>query len=189
MKWFVGAGPSTVTQRGLAILPQDRFDLSAGDTVISGGVSGRGVISVGVARTLGGTALNARVDATYQLTTSSPADPGRFPNVSFSNRNALRDEALGLQAGVEWNAVPKSTWSPYIVTTIGTLTSRLAWNTDSTETRSNRSHISTGVALNLGVGVRAVLLGANAFVEWRRQMANSVDGSRVMPLIIGVRLR
>ncbi len=144
---------------------------------------------MGVVRTLGGTALNSRMDATYQLTTSSPADPGRFPSASLSNRNAIRDEALGFQAGVEWNAVPKSDWSPYIVTTIGTLTSRLAWNTDSTQTRPNRSDISTGVALNLGVGVRAALLGANAFVEWRRQMANSVDGSRVMPLIIGVRFR
>src|SRR5688500_17237342 len=69
--WFVGGGPSMITQRGYSFLNDDPFhQLSSRDTVLLGGETGRGTATVGLARRLGSSALNLRLETTYQVATS-----------------------------------------------------------------------------------------------------------------------
>ena len=187
LQWFVGAGPSVVSQRGYSILSSDPFAIQSSDTLLLGAVDGRGMALLGVARRLGGSALNLRIDVTYSRSTS-PDGRAVWP-WGLITRSALHEGKLGLLGGFEWNALPSSRWSPYIVTTVGAYQSRLAWNVDSTKTEANRSTRSHAVAAQVGFGIKAVLFGTNLFAESRREWwSSNWNDSRTIPLIVGIRL-
>jgi hypothetical protein len=185
VKWLIGVGPTVVSRRGWLPLRENQFEVTADDTLIRGAATGRGIATLGVTRGLANTALNVRFDATYSLATSAN---GGSESWLARTRAALREETIGFQGGLEWNAIPSSAWSPYITTSVGTAHTRLRWNTDPAAAEPNRSTHSNAVTANFGFGLRAKILGRSAFVESRRQWLSNDRGSSVLPLTFGVRL-
>lgn len=198
VRWSVSGGPSAANGPNGYVPQSDGSGSSFTWTgpIISGANDGRFNLGVGASRALTGS-LKWRLDLMYNLATSgprsdyTPCDPNNPPTGPFDRcggpRPALRDELLLGTLGFQWDALPSSRWSPYLLTTAGVALSRLQWSRDHTATQPDETTLSRGFAYGYGLGMRFPLLGREAFVETRRHRTSHVYSSKFVPLSFGIR--
>lgn len=195
-RWNVAFGPSGILGHNGFVPPpgsNDAFTFQAGDPIITGANQGRFNLGVGLTRPLAGS-LQWRLDLLYILGSSAPAtnylscDGTTPPELMCSwPRAALRDELVLGTLGFQWDALPKSRWSPYLLTTAGVALSRLQWSRDHTSSVGDETTTSRGVVLGYGMGARFPLWRYEGFVETRRHRSAHIYSSKFVPLSIGVR--
>lgn len=136
-RWSVATGP-TMAIIGTGLVCGNQFNCTR-DNAVTGAAHGRHHLGVGVSRPIGRTALVFRADALYNVSVSSANSWTMLPP-GFAARNALRDEWYSLGLGLQWDAMPRKLWSPYLLTSAGLAFNRLGWNDiDVMSTTINRS--------------------------------------------------
>jgi len=168
------------------------FEASSSDTLVTSAARGRVYASLAASHAIPKSSLSARTEFTYQLGTSDPGTTFGFGWGGFTTgpavRAGLREETIGLHQGLEWNAFPGKHGSPYLLTSVGAIGTRLKWNPDSTSAHPNRELRDVALAASIGFGIKARISKVDWFLECRRQ---AVGGSTLvtssMPFMVGAR--
>lgn len=190
VRWSLSTGPTMVLQND-RLVARD-FNLcgqcNPPTYPVSGAEHGQYHFALGVSRELLGSALIVRGEALYNRSVSSPNTyrVTRYPSVT--SRSALRDEAYVADVGLEWDALPSRSWSPYLLTMLGVEFNRLGWSRDPFSSRIDEQYDSFGAIASAGAGMRVRVGKRELFTEWRRYRASSsVYGSSLAPFSFGIR--
>lgn len=168
------------------------FEISSGDTLVTSAATGRAFASLAASHAIPKSSLTSRTEFTYQLGTTDPGTTFGFgwggSTTGPAVRAGLREETIGLHQGLEWNAFPGKHWSPYLLTSVGVIGTRLKWNPDSTSAHPNRELRDVALAASIGIGFKSRIWKVDWFLEGRRQ---AVGGSSLttssLPFMIGAR--
>ncbi len=198
-RWSVAGGPSLFPESGPFAIRgspySDQFSVMPSDTLIRGGRRGRFNLAVGASRPIPGTSLQFRAELLYNRNASTAADNGnagstgdlalpQLPNL----RNAIRDDAYAVAVGTQWDALPGRRWSPYLLTSVGFMHSRLSWSRGPNADRPDDLITSWGPFASYGAGVRVRFGRVEYFSEWRRQLLwHTLLSSRTVPISLGLR--
>jgi hypothetical protein len=193
-RWSLAGGPS-IALRNNRLVPQsgnDQFQFSLTEPIIRGADDGVFNVMLGASRPVAGSALIARVELLYNRAASSsrPSNACLPSFVCLLNhaRPALRDEAFAADVGLEWDALPSKSWSPYLVTTLGVMNSRLGWSRDPSSGRVDEGKSTYGAFAGVGAGVRHRIGKHEYFMEYRRHHTwYSLYGSTSVPFSVGFR--
>ncbi|HEY8174198.1 MAG TPA: hypothetical protein VIF32_00770 [Gemmatimonadaceae bacterium] len=194
-RWSLAGGPSIAFRNG-RFVPQsdgDRSSFQLSKPIIRGAEDGVFNAMLGASRSLAGSALITRVELLYNRAVSSPrpsnaCPPPPFICMSDISRPALRDETFAADLGLEWDALPSRAWSPYLLTTLGVMNSRLGWSRDSTSRHVDENKSTYGAFAGVGAGVRHRIGKHEYFMEYRRHHTwYSLYGSTSVPFSIGFR--
>ena len=184
-RWSLSAGP-TMSLTGKGLVCASEFACTPSN-LITGAHSGRHHVGVGVSRSISGTALVVRADALYNISASG-ANSWTMTRSQLAARNALRDEWYSLGLGLQWDALPTKSWSPYLLTSAGLAFNRIGWNdSDVMSTSINRREDQMGLFGALGAGARVRVSAVELFSEVRRHYSPTLNGSRPMPFSFGIR--
>jgi hypothetical protein len=194
-RWSLAGGPSVALING-RLVPQsdaDRYSFNLSEPIIRGAENGVFHVMLGASRPLVGSALRARAELLYNRAVSSPhptsaCQPPPFICMSDYSRPALRDESFAVDVGLEWDALPSRSWSPYLLTTGGFMNSRLGWSRDPGSAHVDDRSSTYGAFAGIGAGIRHRLGKHEYFVEYRRLHSwYSLYGSTAVPFSIGFR--
>lgn len=189
--YSIALGPPGTVGRNYHLLGGG-FEVSSRDTLVMSAANGRVIASLAASHAIPQSSLSARTEFTYQLGTSDPRTTFGFGWGGFTTgpavRAGLREETIGLHQGLEWNAFPGKHWSPYLLTSIGAIGTRLKWNPDSTSANPNRELRDVALAASIGFGIKSRIWKVDWFLEGRRQ---AVGGSSLvtssLPFLVGAR--
>jgi hypothetical protein len=194
-RWSLAGGPSVAFPNG-RLVPQsgnDQFQFSSTEPIIRGAEDGVFNVMLGASRPLAGSALMARVELLYNRAVSSPHPsnaclPPPFICVTDRSRPALHDESFAADLGLQWDALPSKAWSPYLLTSLGAMNSRLGWSRDSSSGHVDQSKSTYGAFAAVGAGMRHRIGRHEYFVEYRRHYTwLSLYGSTSVPFSVGFR--
>jgi hypothetical protein len=188
-RWSVAGGPTVALSNGHFFQPgSDGTRFISSEPIITGGEHGIFHFALGASRRIPGSSLLFRGELLYNSSESAPRPWLAASRPLWYPRPALRDEAYLIGTGLEWDALPTKPWSPYLLTTLGLMHSRLGWNRDASSNRVNETTVSQGLFAGYGAGLRIRVGQREYFTEWRRIYTTySTYGSSVAPLSLGVR--
>lgn len=184
--WSLSAGRSVLYGSAQPWISGDNdFMLSSTDTMVqSSGMRNVGHVALGGSRTLSGSALLLRAEVLYN---ANRGDPASSPSPTYL-RQSLREETMLLGGGLEWDAMPSRSWSPYVLTTAGYRHTWIGWSRDPASDRVDRTVTTSGPFVSVGSGLRLGVGGREYFAEWRWYgIGHTVAGARFVPVSVGVR--
>jgi len=186
-RWSVVGGPTFAPNSGRFFQPgSNGITFSQSEPIVTG--ADHGVLHLGLdaSRTIPGSSLRFRSQLLYNRRGSSPRSwTGDDP--LWQPRPALRDEAYMISTGLDWDALPTKSWSPYLLTSVGLMQSRLSWSRDPRSNRFDETTVSHGPFVGYGTGLRIRAGQREYFAEWRRHHTWNVYGADVAPFSFGIR--
>lgn len=193
-RWSVAGGLTRNSGPGNLFQPS-QFTTFLDRPLITGATRSLGHASLGLSRSLSATALSIRADLLYNRGESAPRDPASYPVLpspylgpSLNVRPALIDEMIVGTVGFQWDAMPRSRFSPYVLTSAGWTYSRLHWSEDPYSDRPDHVESSRAPVYDFGAGLRYQVGRRELFLEVRRPRSNAyVYGANILPLSLGLR--
>jgi hypothetical protein len=184
--WSLAGGPSFTLGTSFTVVRGNTLDVVTHDTVLLGDHGGKYHAALGVSRSLGTSSLTLRGDLVYaHIRSASGSVPTTF--YGLPARRVLGEDVFAADLGLQWDAFPTRAFSPYLLTSVGVMHSRLGWSSDSAATKPDETALGWSPTLGLGTGMRLRIGRREVFTELRTYRRGGNHGSNISPISIGFR--
>jgi len=197
LRWTIAGGPSIATPSGnkLKLSGSPAGCYTCGRTLqrVVGADEGKYHAALNVAGDIRfNLTLRGELNYSHAMSLQSKLPPRECPPPGiyrcYQDRKSLIDNAWYLGGGLEWAPYKKFPVVPYVTATGGISLNMFAWNWDTTGTNSIPStHAKAfGSYVSGGLGARARIKSALAFVETRRFTNFSTPGTAMTAYSFGL---